>query len=77
MGKAQGLLTWAGRVSTDWLARDLFTAHLSQLQKQKDTMRKPGVPCPPVAEFSRASCASSGHAEKCWVEAKMPGPWSG
>lgn len=64
VGKAQGLLTWAGRVSTDWLARDLFTAHFSQLQKQKDTVRKPGVPCPPVAELARASCASGGTCRK-------------
>lgn len=35
--QAQGLLTWAGGVSTDWLAGDRFTAHLSQLKKQKDT----------------------------------------
>lgn len=35
--QAQGLLTWAGGVSTDWPAGDRFTAHLSQLKKQKDT----------------------------------------
>lgn len=63
VGKALGPLTWAGRVSTDWLARNLFAAHFSQLQKQKDTVRKPGVPCPPVAELSRASCASSERAK--------------
>lgn len=73
--QAQDLLTWAGGVSTDWLAGDRLTAHLSQLKKQKNTGEETQSIPTTSSRALQGLCASSGTYRKVWL-GRGPNTWA-